>query len=276
MTCDVSGELLSGYLDGELDEKQKKELEEHLKTCQICRDELEELKKVDEYIRSLEVEEPSREFIFNLNHRIIARVKKKSWFPFFRFSPILVPATVAILVLIILVNIQQPSRLAGLDDRIIYVETERKRAELDFAVDLETAGKVAEKRAVAAERVVAKKEKMAAPSVPPISKAKGAIIREPEEMRDEDLVRGGAGAVSGEFFSTVSMEELEIPKDRVVRAIIDTTGKVVKVATGNTIIPEKDTMLENRLQGQQLAPAVIRGRKTQLYVDLTQRKAKKD
>ena len=71
MKCDLSIELLNGYLDGELDKKQKAEIEKHLKECEVCRKELEELRKLDENIRTAEIEETSREFIFNINHRVL-------------------------------------------------------------------------------------------------------------------------------------------------------------------------------------------------------------
>jgi anti-sigma factor RsiW len=71
MKCDLSIELLSGYLDGELDKKQKAEIEKHLKECEVCRKELEELRQLDEHVRIAEVEEPSREFIFNINHQFL-------------------------------------------------------------------------------------------------------------------------------------------------------------------------------------------------------------
>ena len=57
-------------------------------------------------------------------------------------------------------------------------------------------------------------------------------------------------------------------RGQVVRAIIDTTGTIIKVATGNTLIPEKDTVLEKELAGQQLSPPTIEGKKKQVYFEL--------
>jgi hypothetical protein len=71
-------------------------------------------------------------------------------------------------------------------------------------------------------------------------------------------------------------EAIAIPTEGVVRAIIDSTGTVIKVATGHTRIPEKDTMLENTLSGQQLAPPLIAGRKKQVYVDFITAEEKED
>ena len=61
----------------------------------------------------------------------------------------------------------------------------------------------------------------------------------------------------------------DIPEGRIVRAIVDTNGRILKVVTGRNMVPEPDTFLENRLQGQQLIMPTVSGEKQQLYVDLT-------
>ncbi len=255
MKCSLPIELLSGYLDGELNKKQEAELKKHLKKCQRCRNELEELRQLDQYVKTLEIEEPSREFFFALNRRVMQKIKKKSKFFFFRFSQILVPVAVAALVLIVLVNIHQPTRLVSLNDRILYAEIE-KTEDLDLQIpELGVVQKVLEEKEVA---VVKKRTHV-------LSAAKREDIEEAEPAEVKDEVVG-----------VLSIEALQIPQDKVVRAIVDSTGKIVKVATGNTIIPEKDTMLENRLQGQQLSPPTVAGRRAQLYIDFTQKQEKKN
>ena len=94
----------------------------------------------------------------------------------------------------------------------------------------------------------------------------------PATAKQEAVAEAEPPAVSDEVRERLSVEVLQIPADKVVRAIVDSTGKVVKVATGNSMIPEKDTMLENRLQGKQLSPPSVAGRRAQLYVDFTQKK----
>lgn len=265
MKCDLSIELLNGYLDGELDKEQKAEIEKHLKECEVCRKELEELRQLDEHVRTAEVEEPSREFIFNINRRVLEKIKKKSRFRLFRLSPVLVPVTVALLVFIILININQPVGFASLDDRILYVEVETKK---DLDIEIPKAGFVREE--VYAKGVVAKEKKaLTAPTVPSMAKARDVEVFDHAKKGE---ARAFGTEAQDEIISTTVVQELQIPRDRIVRAIVDSNGKILKVATGNTIIPEKDTMLENRLQGQQLSPPTVAGRKTQLYVDLTQEK----
>jgi predicted anti-sigma-YlaC factor YlaD len=54
-------ELLSSYLDGELDEKEKHIVEKHLETCPQCRKELEELERFEEVMDKMELKEPKKE-----------------------------------------------------------------------------------------------------------------------------------------------------------------------------------------------------------------------
>lgn len=251
MKCDLPRELLSGYLDGELDSERKKQVEKHLKGCERCRHELAELRQLDQQVRTVEIEEPSREFIFSVNRRIMEKVKSKPRFSMFRLSPILVPVAVAALVLIVLINIQQPMRLASLDDRILYAEVEPRK---DLDLQIPELG-VVEKRSEGKE----------------IRAGKKALYR-PAMAKQEAVAEAKPPAVSDEVVEKLSAELSEIPADKVVRAIVDSTGRVVKVATGNSVIPERDTMLENRLQGQQLSPPTVAGRRAQLYVDFTQKK----
>jgi len=45
--------LISAYLDGQLDERDRKQIEEHLRSCSVCREELESLKKINNLLFSL-------------------------------------------------------------------------------------------------------------------------------------------------------------------------------------------------------------------------------
>jgi hypothetical protein len=53
MDCKKAENLMQGYLDGDLDEKQKIEFEEHLIKCQPCKVEYNEIKRVLEMLNSL-------------------------------------------------------------------------------------------------------------------------------------------------------------------------------------------------------------------------------
>jgi uncharacterized Zn finger protein (UPF0148 family) len=229
MKCDLPIELLSGYLDGELDEQQKAQVEAHLKTCPVCQEELETLRQIDEHVRDRVYEEPSREFVFAINRRVMDKVRKTPRRSFFRLTPIFAPAAAALLILVILVKISPSKRIIDMTDRMIYQELEPRH-----------------------EPVREDKEK-------------AAPLRLEESRR-------------AEVEEIIGMDELKAmaKREQVVRAIIDTSGKIIKVATGSTLIPETDTVLENQLSGQHVAPAVIAGKKQQIYLDFAAEEDKEE
>ena len=49
------------YHDGELDEKDKKIVEQHIEECQECRKEFEEMKKLEEVMDTMELKQPPKE-----------------------------------------------------------------------------------------------------------------------------------------------------------------------------------------------------------------------
>jgi len=290
MKCDFPHELLSGYLDGELDGKNKALVEDHLKSCSSCQQFLEALKKQDSLVRSREIEEPSREFVFSLNRRVMDQVMKKPRFSFWRYMPVLVPTAVAALVLVVVFNSQHETRYVTTDDQILLPVVSR------LGYSDESGLKAGSDRSVAADKKVAaaKKEKAAEPagvaSTPPPSapsQSGGELAREIEDVElgplvasesRKDVDAGKADEVetmtagTGGQGAPAAVAQLEVPKNQVVRAIVDSTGKIIKVVTGNTIVPEEDTILEKQLEGQQMAPPTVRGRRTQMYVDLSEPK----
>jgi hypothetical protein len=291
MKCDFPHELLSGYLDGELDGKNKALVEDHLRSCPSCQQVLEALKKQDSLVRSREIEEPSREFVFSLNRRVMDQVIKKSRFSIWRYMPVLVPAAVAALVLIVVFNSRPETRYVTTDDLILLPVVST------LGYHDESGLKTGSDRSVVADKkpAAAKKEKAAelkgvvTMSPPPApSQGSGEVAKEIEDVELGPLVASesrkdvDAGKVdevetmtagAGGQGAPAAVAQLEVPKNQVVRAIVDSTGKIIKVATGNTIVPEEDTMLEKQLEGQQMAPPTVRGRRTQMYVDLSEPKA---
>lgn len=269
MKCDIPIEMLNGYLDGELDEQQRKRLEAHIVTCPICQEELEALRALDARVRESEIQGPSREFLFRVNRNVMERVRRKRRFSVFKLVPVFVPAAVAALILLIVVNAPHPERLISLDDQVLYIEVETGKVaqtqDLDLRLpdlplsdvdetcrDLPSGGYAAKKAAMPAE-----------PAAPVISKSAERIVSGKEDgvaaddKREEKSLEG-------------FINELDIPRTQIVRAIVDTSGNIIKVATGNTIIPETDTVLENCLKGRQVQAPTVGGRKTQLYIDFTQ------
>jgi len=54
-------ELISSYFDSELDEEQKKLVNEHIRQCSECRKEFEEMRKFEEVMGKMELKQPSKE-----------------------------------------------------------------------------------------------------------------------------------------------------------------------------------------------------------------------
>lgn len=277
MKCDLPIELLSGYLDGELDPQQARMVEEHLKACRVCRMQIEELRQLDGLVRTAEVEEPTREFIFNMNRRVIDRLKKRRRFSFFRFAPVLVPVAVAALVLIVLVRSPERTTLVDTDDLVRFADSESRGKEVVAETPPEEKDRTYMKTMTDREPVAVMKEEPAAEftaeGVPtarppePVMKKAAAPRSEREAEISEDAAMPD---IEGLFY------QYDLPEGQVVRAIVDTTGRVVRVATGNTIVPQRDSVLENRLQGQQLAPDRFKGTRARVYLDFINQPAEEE
>jgi hypothetical protein len=155
----------------------------------------------------------------------------------------------ALLILIVLINISPSTKIAQIDDRMIYQELMQRQ---------EVTVSIPEPKIATAPASMKRTAR--------VGKSKATAVQV-EETRS---------AEADETYDIAELEAVTPPGEGVVRAIIDSTGMVIKVATGNTRTPEKDTMLENRLSGQQLAPPLIAGRKKRVYVDFTATEGKDD
>lgn len=277
MKCDVSLEILNGYLDGELDPDKTREIEQHIKECSSCQRELDTLRQVDKLIRNVEVAGPSRDFIFGVNRKVMERVRKQGRFSLFKYASILVPVAVTVLVLVIVMNAPHPVRLVSMDDQVMYTEVDMKE-DIEVTIPVLSRGGYAEVEEPKAgrERVMAKKESSVPEPVPCVAAPTEKAAEKDYDNDRYDVPAKGKAAdvrteIADEMVSSSELGEgLVIPQDRVVRAIVDSNGQILKVATGNTIIPEQDTMLENQFMGQQVAPPSVAGKRQQLYVDFTQ------
>ncbi|MGI5838945.1 MAG: DUF4349 domain-containing protein [bacterium] len=86
MECKAAQELMSDYLDDELSEEERIRLDEHLRACSRCADELAELRTVVSLCRSLPAVEPPAVFREQLYRRLAAEIgpEKKSLWQIFR------------------------------------------------------------------------------------------------------------------------------------------------------------------------------------------------
>ncbi|MBE6008274.1 MAG: DUF4349 domain-containing protein [Lachnospiraceae bacterium] len=89
MECDNYKELISLYFDNELDEKEEKELFEHLTNCPSCRKEYEELKAVMDMLGEIEEQELPEGFHDEVMAKIKAEAKpQKKKIPWARYTSI--------------------------------------------------------------------------------------------------------------------------------------------------------------------------------------------
>jgi predicted anti-sigma-YlaC factor YlaD len=70
-------ELISSYIDGELDASQRKLVEEHLKECQECRQEFEEMEKFEEVMSRMEFKKPPKEMWQVYSDSVYNRLERK-------------------------------------------------------------------------------------------------------------------------------------------------------------------------------------------------------
>ncbi|HWI63366.1 MAG TPA: zf-HC2 domain-containing protein, partial [Symbiobacteriaceae bacterium] len=72
MNCDGVSNLLSAYLDGELSPGELLRVEEHLRRCHACADEVDSLRQTIALVSSLEEVEVPANFGFQLHQRLVA------------------------------------------------------------------------------------------------------------------------------------------------------------------------------------------------------------
>ena len=83
MQCDDVRHLLSGYLDGELDEKGRQLVEHHLAACANCRAEHDKLKRLLEVTNDMKFKEPAEEVWDNYWSSIYNRLERTTGWTIF-------------------------------------------------------------------------------------------------------------------------------------------------------------------------------------------------
>ncbi|MEL7647442.1 MAG: DUF4349 domain-containing protein [Sedimentibacter sp.] len=77
MNCNDIRDMLSLYIDDELDEEERLLVEEHLRGCEDCRRELDEYKKIIQALRDLPDEEPPLGYCKRLHEKLLAAENEK-------------------------------------------------------------------------------------------------------------------------------------------------------------------------------------------------------
>lgn len=104
MKCQGLGEQLSAYIDGELNTQETLEIERHLATCAPCAEELEGLRRVRALMSQKQPIKLSPFFWTRLAARLQEREREAVWFDFSYVTKRLIPAVVAVTLLIIAVS----------------------------------------------------------------------------------------------------------------------------------------------------------------------------
>lgn len=118
MECNKIQEKLSEYIDGILTPDEKVFVEEHLKSCQRCRESLADLRKTIEHVKNLEEIEPPAWLTQKVMTRVRAEAESKKgilhklFYPLHIKVPIGAVATIAITTIYIFRAIQPEMRLA--------------------------------------------------------------------------------------------------------------------------------------------------------------------
>lgn len=93
--------LLSLYIDGRVDDNDRRELEDHLKSCRSCRAELESLRAVASALGRLPVEKMPDDAADRLRRRLgLSETEKRPLLPRLVFSPLLPAAAIALILAI--------------------------------------------------------------------------------------------------------------------------------------------------------------------------------
>lgn len=78
MNCNDIKDMLPLYIDEELDDKEKKLVEEHIEKCENCRKELEEYKRIIHMLQNMTEEEPPKGYCKRLHEKLLkTNVQKK-------------------------------------------------------------------------------------------------------------------------------------------------------------------------------------------------------
>ena len=120
MQCSEIQEMLSFYLDDWLSAEEKTLVEQHLAVCSVCRKEMETLRCTIQTLASLEQLSPPLDFNEKVRNLLEKEVRKKSfWKRFVDIIPASRLATVACMVLAVVVTVQNIGKLKGPMDQVL-------------------------------------------------------------------------------------------------------------------------------------------------------------
>ena len=77
MKCEEVDKMMIDYLDLNLDDTLKQEIEKHLETCERCLDEMKDSQQVFNLISKDEMEKPDDSLRINFYHMLHSEIKKE-------------------------------------------------------------------------------------------------------------------------------------------------------------------------------------------------------
>lgn len=77
MTCKDCHRRMSDYLDGDLDESIKRDFDEHLKACPMCRNQVDDMQSLQKTLSHLRPIRPSSHFHFALRARFLQELTRR-------------------------------------------------------------------------------------------------------------------------------------------------------------------------------------------------------
>ncbi|MEO0160723.1 MAG: anti-sigma factor [candidate division WOR-3 bacterium] len=232
-TCNMPLELLSAYLDNELSGREKEQVADHLNTCPHCRRWVEECKKIEDTIREAEIQEPSTDFMYQLKNKVLSEVGKKKRVALWRYLSILAPVA-AVLLIIILKEPKQVKPVVGMEYQVAYTEIKEEKAESPMPLS---------------KTRRSTKQNLSSPIAPVATEIQ--TKKTPEW--NLEVSPAEVGMIAGK---------------EIIRAMVDSTGRVVNVARGKSLSPEEDTTLLRLLKGKKIASPRLQGRPSQVFIEI--------
>ncbi len=81
--------LLLPYLEGKLGEEERKMVEEHIKVCKECREEIEKYENIEEGLKMMKLKQPSKEVWDNYWSSVYNKLERKIGWIFFSIGAII-------------------------------------------------------------------------------------------------------------------------------------------------------------------------------------------
>jgi len=135
MDCDKLKDLISLYIDDELDENEKKLVEDHINNCEDCRKYLEEYKKIRKVLHEMPEEEPPKGYCDRLHAKLMKEKKankSKFMFKWIKYGSIAAALVIVIFAVYMAPNLRMGSSKSQNSVAYDSAMTEQATADMDY------------------------------------------------------------------------------------------------------------------------------------------------